>query len=424
MIACILMGFATNDVTYVRYKRIADYEQRCAPIGNEAADEVDMRSYTEMPARYAAVTFEYAQSVITSLRIQPIKRRRFYHEELEEMKTRVDPFPDAINLVKDRDIIVPFSVYPRPHVVRKWVAAAKWTHGGVYQENGVNSLHKIIYGRTVYFRRGSMSSFPHEVPAPPFGSFIPSWDLYLTGYDSGYFLNMGKVVVTPKYKFSSGQLEDSLERLRLGGKPGATLLGEIITTPVSVKNQRLRWVSVENEGSTRTFLAYSLLDGNGPKRDRHSVQGGVAGLVSPYMRPLTCKAYQPRINQHAELLLPTPMVWASTKRESDSLDIDGYAHEEWCMDEWFPAQPDACWVLREAEDSMALQESFLLMPASEKSDRPIFFIALFAETEPERLVKELAALHNVSPDPVLNSPETMARLTELYEKLRDFRFDK
>ena len=60
------------------------------------------------------------------------------------------------------------------------------------------------------------------------------------------------------------------------------------------------------------------------------------------------------------------------------------------------------------------------MPASEESDRPVFFIALFAETEPKQLIKELAALYKVSADTALNSPETMERLNSLYEKVRDF----
>ena len=77
-------------------------------------------------------------------------------------------------------------------------------------------------------------------------------------------------------------------------------------------------------------------------------------------------------------------------------------------------------MIREAEDSKPLQESFLLMPASEESDRPVFFIALFAETEPKQLIKELAKLYKVSPDAALNSPETMQRLNSLYEKVRDF----
>ena len=81
-------------------------------------------------------------------------------------------------------------------------------------------------------------------------------------------------------------------------------------------------------------------------------------------------------------------------------------------------------MIREAEDSKPLQESFLLMPAEEKSDRPVFFIALFAETEPKQLIKELAALYKVSPDTALNSPETMERLNNLYQQVRDFPLSK
>ena len=148
------------------------------------------------------------------------------------------------------------------------------------------------------------------------------------------------------------------------------------------------------------------------------------GPISRFVRPLLCELYQPKIKQHDELLLPVPLAWPPTMAEFRRLKIDCEPHEEWCLDDWFPAQKDSCWVIREAEDSKPLQESFLLMPASEKSDRPVFFIALFAETEPKQLVKELAALYKVSPDTALNSPETMQRLNALYEKVRDFPLDK
>ena len=90
------------------------------------------------------------------------------------------------------------------------------------------------------------------------------------------------------------------------------------------------------------------------------------------------------------------------------------------FDDWFPTQPEACWVVREAEDSQPLQESFLLLPAEEASVRPVFFVAVFADTEPDRLVKELSALHQVPPDKVLASAETMAHLWSLYDHLQLF----
>ena len=64
------------------------------------------------------------------------------------------------------------------------------------------------------------------------------------------------------------------------------------------------------------------------------------------------------------------------------------------------------------------------MPASEKSDRPIFFIALSAEPEPKPLIKKLvAALYKVSPDKALKSLETMEKLNALSPKVKDFPLD-
>jgi len=166
---------------------------------------------------------------------------------------------------------------------------------------------------------------------------------------------------------------------------------------------------------SREFLAYSLIDGNGAKRAT-TFQDFGSGRLSPYLRPLRCESHQPQIMQHDLLLLPTPIAWPPRSWELKNIN----AHEEWCLDDWFPAQQDACWVIRETVESKPLQESFVLMPASEKSDRPVFFISLFAETQPAQLVKELAELYNVADAHALNSPETMERLTSLYEQVRDF----
>ena len=172
--------------------------------------------------------------------------------------------------------------------------------------------------------------------------------------------------------------------------------------------------------ATRQFLAYSLLDGNGAKRAKR-FPDSPTGPLSPYVRPLNCERHQPRIKQHDLLLLPTPLGWAPNLSEKASTQNP---HEEWCLDDWFPAQEDACWVVRETEESRPLQESFSLMAARDKSDRPVFSVALFAETEPKQLVRELAVLYKVSSDSALNSPETMERLNALYEKVRDFPLSK
>jgi hypothetical protein len=249
-------------------------------------------------------------------------------------------------------------------------------------------------------------------------------DTYVPEHDTMFFLKLGKLVDTSYYDYAKGGiLKDRLRDLHLGEKDGAKLLGEIVTGPAWPRNTRLRWVSIQKQSSVRRFLSYSLVDGNGARRDRN---GDLLtnSRLSPYVRPLICEQHQPRINQHDELLLPTPLAWPSSSKAWSELDIQEDPHEEWCLDDWFPTQKDACWVIREAEDSKPLQESFLLMPAIEKSERPVFFIALFAETEPKQLLKELAALYNVSADKALNSPETMERLNSLYEKVRDFPLDK
>lgn len=88
--------------------------------------------------------------------------------------------------------------------------------------------------------------------------------------------------------------------------------------------------------------------------------------------------------------------------------------------DWFPAQKDACWVIRETEESKPLMESFAMMLASQQFTLPVFFVAVFAETKPPQLIKELAALHNVSADLVLKSPEKMTRLNALYNQVNNF----
>ena len=98
--------------------------------------------------------------------------------------------------------------------------------------------------------------------------------------------------------------------------------------------------------------------------------------------------------------------------------------EDWCLDEWFAEQENSVWALREAKDSEPGRESFLLLPSTEKSERPLYLIACFIDTEPKQLLKELAAVYNVSADQALNSPETMAKLTDLYEKLHNFNLDE
>lgn len=409
-----------NELLYQQVVAVPDAERRQERLEGEADDKrVDMTAFAGMPEPYSEVVAKYIESVSSAIESNPIMRRRFYHRQRE--RAGVGPpmqYPDDANPIYDRDVVVPLVILPRPEAARAWSASAMARSLGWLAENKSSEKRGSVYGRTLIFKPGIISKIPGSHPASPFGTSIPSWHLYAMGLMDDFFLGLGKLVVTPHYDNPNSTLRDRSADLHLGEVDGGKLLGELITAPACLKNNRLRWVSIRKGTCDRRFLAYSLLDGNGAKRRQVGYQESKSGPMSPYVRPLICDRYQPRINQHDELLLPSPMAWPPTYVMNANIDRD--AHEEWCLDDWFPAQKDACWVIREAEDSKPLQESFLLMPASEKSDRPVFLVALFAETKPQQLVIELAALHKVSPDAVLNSPETMERLNSLYQKVRDF----
>lgn len=423
-----------DDLRYKQFIPMRDPERRLERLASDTNDKlVDMTAFTGLPELYADVVSKYVESVFSAIKAAPITRRRFYDRARDY--TDPHPYPDWVDPVSDRDVIVPLVVLPRPDVVRWWSASTKARSSGWLAEDDATKDRGSVYGRTLIFKTGRLSEGPVSVPASPFDSWIRSWDLYTPDHDRTFFLDLGKLVVTPSYYHAGdkgadlhyGRPKDEAAPLQLGEKGGAELLGELITVPAFLKNQRLRWVSIRNASNVRRFLAYSLLDGNGVKREKR-FQNTTIGPISPYVRPLICDRHQPRIKQHDELLLPAPSRWPPTSREYDfpkqeripKPDAYDSAHEEWCLDDWFPAQKEACWVIREADGSKPLQESFLLMPAVEKSDRPVFFIALFAETEPKQLVQELAGLYNVSAGNALDSPEAMERLNSLYEKVRNF----
>jgi len=412
------------DLLYKQVIPVRDPERRLQQLENETDDKlVDMTAFAGMPETYSEVVSQYVESAFFAIKAEPILRRRYYHTDRDD-ETASFPFPDYVNPIRDRDVVVPLVVFPLPDAVSTWSASTKARAMGWRAEGTAIEKRGSVYGRTIVYESGKHSINPFSVPAAPFETHIPSAGIYMPEHDIPYFLQLGKMVLTPSYGDSPYRvLADESADLRLGAKDGAKLFGELITVPAYLPNSRLRWVSIRNGSNVRRCLAYSLLDGNGPKRPGRFGQAK-NGPISPYVRPLICARHQPQIKQHDELLLPTPLGWPPNQNEWGESDIDGDAHEEWCLDDWFPAQREACWVIREAEDSKPLQESFLLMPAEEKSDRPVFFIALFAETEPKQLIKELAALYKVSPDTALNSPETMEWLNTLYQQIRDFPLSK
>ena len=413
---------------------MVDPEHRTKPLDESMGhDAFDLTALAGMPKAYGEILLNYTQAVSEAIRPSPLTRRRFYHKEVKpafQDNVTYNPsdyeYPDGANPIYDRDVVVPLVLLPRPESVRTWSASTEARALGWRSEESVIENRGSVYGRTVIFQPGKLSVNPSSFPASPFEADIPSAHLYVMVYETTYFLDLGKVVLTPHYELTlrGGGPLDRLAVLRLGEEGGAQLLGELITVPPYLKNNRLRWVSIGDGSNVRRFLAYSLLDGNGARRMKISEGVLTSSRISPYVRPLVCDQHQPKIKQHDTLLLPTPMRWPPNLNAWVESHGDNHAHEEWCLDDWFPAQKDACWVIREADDSKPLQESFLLMSASEESDRPVFFVALFAETEPKQLVKELAALYKVSADTALNSPETMERLNSLYEKVRDFPLTK
>ena len=415
-------SLAQSDTSYIRYSERRDLERRREPLlPTDSVRTIDVSAFAEMPEPYAAAVTKYVEAVCSQLKVEPIKRQRFYHIDLKGngRDEEPTPYPDHANPIPDQEANVTLVLLPRPEVVSKWANSPAAEQLGWRMAPAKPEQRGTVYGRTIIFEPGKRSINPDSVPAAPVGTSVPSWDLYVSDYDTSFFLQLQKLVLSPTYDGPGSRVSDYSARLLLGEPGGGKLLGEYTTVPAHLKNDRLWWTSIQHEAEVRRYLAYSLLDGNGAKRAKR-FQQTADGPISPYVRPLTCKLHQPKTKQHDDLLLPAPEGWPPTYLDRQQLKAIHGKHETWCLDDWFPAQPHACWVVREAEDSKPIQESFLLMPASEKSDRPVFFIALFAETEPKRLIAELAKLYQVSPDATLNSPETLERLNSLYEQVRDF----
>lgn len=428
LIALSSCGFsvAQSDTAYIRYPERRDLERRLERLPDgEKNQTVDVSAFAEMPEPYTAAVAKYVEAVSSELKVEPIKRQRFYHVDQKSPGPDPDPtpYPDQAYPIPDHETNVPLVLLPRPEVVSKWASSPAAQQSGWRTAPAGPEKRGTVYGRTIVFEPGKRSKNPVGVPSAPVGSAIPSWDLYIPEHDTSFFLQLQKLVLSPTYKGPGSLVSEGTEPLVLGEPGGGKLLGEFNSVPAHLKNDRLWWTAIQHGAEVRSFLAYSLLDGNGAKRAKR-FQQTADGPISPYVRPLTCKLHQPKTKQHDDLLLPAPGGWAPTYNHRQQYRTSHEGNEFWCLDDWFPAQPHACWVVREAKDSKPIQESFLLMPASEKSDRPVFFIALFAETEPKRLIAELAALYKVSPDAALNSPETLDRLNRLYEQVRNYPLTK
>jgi hypothetical protein len=411
-----------QDDAYKRLPRRVDPESRVTRLkGDVERDRFDVSAFVGMPDAYRDAARAYVDATVRELRAEPPMRKRFVYPPLPSGQ-RFPCFPDHYAPpLPDGEVVVPIAILPRPDAVRAWTESTEAAEMGWRTKQSVIRRRGTVYGRRLVFEPGPASEDPYDYDSVPIGA-APCDKMGYMGKSGGYEdLTPQSVLCVPRLKrFGNVDLDvlrDFDDDLRVGKPQGARIISEMVSVPAYLLNERLRWTLVSRDSQTDAYLAYALLDGAGLPA------AGRAGR-----RPLLCHSHQPRTLRFEDLLVPTPKAWPPTIRElTEMAAIDEsvlYANEEWCLDEWFPQQPDAVWVVREAEDSKPLQESFLLMPAREKSDRPLFLIALFAETEPQQLVEELAAVHGVPAAPVLQSTEAMSRLRELYDRVKTFKWDE
>ncbi|MEJ7591979.1 MAG: hypothetical protein WKF77_10550 [Planctomycetaceae bacterium] len=423
LVSQVITGWYGVRTAYKRMPPVVDPERRTEPIGEAPDESLDLTALAGLPDDYRQIVVKYVESALDQLQTAPLMRERYYH--VDRSGGNGDRrFPDDANPMLDRTVPVSLLILPRPESVRNWVKSTQARKAGWRSMDDALSDPGTVHGRTLFFAAGERSEDPDGLPAAPMGTLIPSWSQYAAALDShrSFFLPLGKIVLEPFFNGADNLLLDGSRYLRLGEVGGAKHLGELLTVPLHLENQRLGWASRKVGSSTEQFLAYAVIDGNGARRIRlnQTFQMSDLGEVSPYLRPLICEGHQPRINQHDLLLLPVPIGWPPSSRHRVRTQ---HPHEEWSFDDWFPAQQDACWVIRETAESSPLKEAFVLMPAREESELPAFLIVLFAETEPAHLVRELASLYKVSAESLLTSEEKMGHLRHLYERVSTFRFD-
>lgn len=163
-----------DDLRYKQLVPVQDPERRREQLGSDTNEKrIDMTALTGLPEPYSDVVSEYVESVISAIKAAPIKRRRFYHQEIDPT-SETHPYPDGKRLITDRDVIVPLVVLPRPDVVRQWSASPAGQSSGWLTEDEAAKNRGSVYGRTLIFKPGKLSEDPVTVPASPFESWIRS----------------------------------------------------------------------------------------------------------------------------------------------------------------------------------------------------------------------------------------------------------
>jgi hypothetical protein len=346
---------------------------------------LDRKALVGLPVRYAEQTAAYVGQILKLLDARPYDRTIYVNEQ----KTGMAEFPLDTFAVAKGSVPVELVLLPRPESVRSWLARPQSVEAG-WKPAVTATFDKPPYqGKTLLFRRGKLSKNPATTFATPHGTSVNE-GVYAYGE---CFLEAGKLV-TPNPGISI--------ELQLGKKGGAVLIADLRTRPAHPDNTRVWLTSLMQDGFQTISVAYALVDGNGGQREQLDER------VSPFVRPLKCPLHQPKTGPHDLLLLSTPIDWKGQPVRP---------YEDWALDEWFGQQKTGCWVLREAEDSKPLQESFLLLSGSEESVRPPYQIIVFPETPPEQLIRELAAVYRVTENVAKISAESMKELETQFQQL-------
>ena len=108
-----------GDRSYISLPRIVDPERRQERLGSEKGDKlVDMTAFAGTPEPYSEVVSKFIEAVLSTIKAIPITRQRYYHEPREG-----EPYPDFVNPIYERDVVVPLVILPRPDAVRRWSAS-------------------------------------------------------------------------------------------------------------------------------------------------------------------------------------------------------------------------------------------------------------------------------------------------------------
>ncbi|MCY2967063.1 MAG: hypothetical protein NT069_26080, partial [Planctomycetota bacterium] len=87
-----------------------DPERRREPLVDRSSDTtLDVSAFNGMPKSHVAAVREYIDAVCAAIQAEPVRRKRFVHQDNPDSRRNV-AFPDDANVVADRDMVVPLVV--------------------------------------------------------------------------------------------------------------------------------------------------------------------------------------------------------------------------------------------------------------------------------------------------------------------------